>query len=191
MSRTRQYALFHSVQLIGGSGWRLASICRCSASTSASSPSLSAKAMRLVLFSQTPQPQEKSQQRRSSVELVCSRTRQKADTAAARIAAARGEEQISISNATIVCQGRSQGEGEGGPASPPKIRGSQKYIRGDPCDLGSVAKNSGMPCSKFQVSSCSTFLAKSCWFEDGDRRTQISPLKFTNWLCNASLRIFP
>ena len=29
------------------------------------------------------------------------------------------------------------------PAPPPKSGGSQKYIRGDPCDLGSEAKNRG------------------------------------------------
>ena len=34
--------------------------------------------------------------------------------------------------------------GRGGPAPPPpKSGGSQKYIRGDPCDLGSEAKNRG------------------------------------------------
>ena len=40
-------------------------------------------------------------------------------------------------------QGRSQG-GRGGPP-PPESGGSQKYIRGDPCDLGSEAKNRGSP----------------------------------------------
>ena len=46
----------------------------------------------------------------------------------------------------FVCpgQGRSQGAGGGG-AAPPKSGGSQKYIRGDPCDLGSEAKNRGSP----------------------------------------------
>ena len=39
-------------------------------------------------------------------------------------------------------QGRSQG-GAGGARAPPKSGGSQKYIRGDPCDLGSEAKNRG------------------------------------------------
>ena len=37
------------------------------------------------------------------------------------------------------CQGRSRG------AAPPKPGGSQKCIRGDPCDLGSDAKNKGSP----------------------------------------------
>ena len=40
-------------------------------------------------------------------------------------------------------QGRSQGGGAGGPGPPPKSGGSQKYVRGDPCDLGSEAKNRG------------------------------------------------
>ena len=41
-------------------------------------------------------------------------------------------------------QGRSQGGGGGGPGPPPpKSGGSQKYVRGDPCDLGSEAKNRG------------------------------------------------
>ena len=40
-------------------------------------------------------------------------------------------------------QGRSQGGRGGGAGPPPKSGGSQKYIRGDPCDLGSEAKNRG------------------------------------------------
>ena len=40
---------------------------------------------------------------------------------------------------------RSKGvaRGGGGGGAPPISGGSQKYIRGDPCDLGSEAKNRG------------------------------------------------
>ena len=40
-------------------------------------------------------------------------------------------------------KGVARGGAGGGPGPPPKSGGSQKYIRGDPCDLGSEAKNRG------------------------------------------------